>query len=104
MNSLLALLVFTVGIAGLFFLDRDKSVRTSKALWLPVIWVAIVGSRPVSVWLGMGTVSTISTQMAESNPIDGLIYEILLALGVLVLIHRRSRIATFLKGRSEEHT
>jgi O-antigen ligase len=46
----------------------------------------------------MGTVSTLSNQFAESNPIDGLIYEILLALGVLVLIHRRSRIATFLKG------
>jgi O-antigen ligase len=98
MNSLLALLIYTVGIAGLFFLDRDKSVRTSKALWLPVIWLAIVGSRPVSLWLGMGTVSTLSNQLAESSFIDGLIYEILLALGVLVLIHRRSRIATFLKG------
>ena len=55
MGTPLALLICHLGVAGLFFLDRDKSVRNSKALWLPVIWLWIVGSRPVSAWLGMGS-------------------------------------------------
>ena len=50
----LAFLICSTGIAGLFFLDRDKSVRTSKALWLPVIWLWIAASRPVSLWLAPG--------------------------------------------------
>jgi hypothetical protein len=56
MNPSSALFLFAVGIAGLFYLDRDNSIRTSKALWLPVIWLWIVGSRPVSAWLGLSPV------------------------------------------------
>ena len=47
-----ALLLFTVGIAGLFLLDRDRTTPTSLALWLPIIWLMLGGSRNVSVWLG----------------------------------------------------
>ena len=52
MNPTLATLVYYLGIAGLFYLNRDKTVHTSKALWLPVIYIWLVASRPVSVWLG----------------------------------------------------
>ncbi len=48
-------LVYTAGIAGLFYLDRDKGSRTSGALWLPVVWLWILGSRPPEMWLGIGT-------------------------------------------------
>jgi hypothetical protein len=49
MNTLLATLVYCAGIAVIFYLDRDEKVRTSKALWIPVIWLLINGSRPVSL-------------------------------------------------------
>ena len=51
MSFLLAIIVCIAGVAGLFHFDRDRPLRTSRALWLPVIWLWIVGSRSVSEWL-----------------------------------------------------
>jgi exopolysaccharide production protein ExoQ len=98
MNPSLALLICAIGIAGLFFLDRDKSMRTSTALWLPVLWLGIVGSRSASAWLGISPPMTDPSQLLEGSPFDRLVYEILLGLGVLVLFHRGRRLAPFLKG------
>ena len=44
----IATLAFFAGILGLFVLNRDRTVTTSKALWIPVVWLWIAGSRPVS--------------------------------------------------------
>jgi hypothetical protein len=100
MSPSLALLICAIGIAGLFFLDRDKSIRTSKALWLPFLWLAIAGSRPASAWLGFSPPTTDPSQLLEGSPFDRLVYEILLGLGLLVLFHRGRRISPFLKGSS----
>ena len=93
----LALVVCIIGIGGLFFLDRDKSVRPSPALWLPVIWLWIVGSRPVSFWLGIGTVSTDTLQSTlNGSPTDAAIFLALLALGVMVLLYRSKKTTAYL--------
>jgi hypothetical protein len=34
-------------------LNETSPIGTSKALWLPVVYLWILGSRPVSVWLGI---------------------------------------------------
>jgi exopolysaccharide production protein ExoQ len=92
MGATLALLICSIGIAGLFFLDRDKSVRTSKALWLPVIWLWILGSRPVTAWLGTGSVS--GGQLAstlDGSPMDAAIFQALIVAGLIVLFLRGNR-------------
>jgi exopolysaccharide production protein ExoQ len=93
----LAFLICSAGIAGLFFLDRDKSVRNSKALWLPVIWLWLIGSRPVSVWLGTGnsSVGALASTL-DGNPMDAAIYATLLGIGVVVLLRRKKRTNAFL--------
>jgi len=96
MNPILASFVYACGIAGLFYLDRDKSVRTSKALWLPVVYLLFLGSRPVSVWLGIQPLSGTDTQL-EGSPIDGAFYQILLVGAICVLVYRGQRVITFLK-------
>src|SRR5262245_2525644 len=73
MNPSLASLVYAVGIAGLFYLDRDKSDRTSRALWIPVIWFWITGSRAVSLWLNGGIASADSGQIMEATPTDNIV-------------------------------
>jgi exopolysaccharide production protein ExoQ len=83
----IALFICFVGIAGLFFLDRDKSVRTSKALWLPTIWLWIVGSRSVSAWLGVAPAPGVDVQL-DGSPVDRFVFIVLLAAGIIVLIHR----------------
>lgn len=89
MGSTIALILCMVGIGGLFFLDRDNSVHTSKALWLPVIWLWINGSRPVSVWLGMNPLA--------SNWLDELVAGILMAFGIIVIASRHRDVMLLLR-------
>jgi exopolysaccharide production protein ExoQ len=90
MSPSLATLVYACGIAGLFYLDRDKSVRTSKALWLPVIYLWIIGSRPISDWLGMAPPADADVQM-DGSPVDRTFFLILLIAALGVLVHRGPR-------------
>jgi O-antigen ligase len=92
----MATVLFVSGIVGLFLFNRDKKARTSKALWLPVIWLLITGSRSVSQWLQMGPVSSADAYL-EGSPLDRNIYAGLVALGILVLISRRARVMRLLK-------
>jgi exopolysaccharide production protein ExoQ len=95
MSPSLASLVCACGIAALFFLDRDNSVHTSKGLWLPVAWIWIVGSRPVSSWLGVVPSNEANVQL-EGSPIDSAVFGALLVAAIVVLIFRGSRTRTFL--------
>jgi len=90
MNATLAFLIFSIGIGGLFLLDRDKSTRTSKALWLPVSWIWIVGSRPVSMWLGMNGSSSggVLDATLEGSPLDAAVFQVLMIAGLIVLAQR----------------
>jgi exopolysaccharide production protein ExoQ len=97
MNPSIATLVYAFGIAGLFYLDRDKSVRTSKALWLPVIWLWIVSSRAVSVWLNISPASDVDVQM-DGSPLDRAVFALLLVGGLIVLIHRGRKTSAALKA------
>jgi exopolysaccharide production protein ExoQ len=95
----LAFLICSAGVAGLFYLDRDKSVRNSKALWLPVIWIGIAGSRPVTTWFGTGGGSEVGlASTLDGSPMDAAIYAALVAVGVIVLLRwdRKKRTSAFL--------
>jgi exopolysaccharide production protein ExoQ len=89
MNPSVASLIFACGIAGLFYLNRDSSLRTSKALWLPVIWIWIVGSRPVSSWLGV--TPTGGNVQIDGSPLDAAVLGVLLVAAIGVLLNRSSR-------------
>src|SRR5713226_7177525 len=94
----IATVLFAVGIAGLFWLDRDDSVRTSKALWLPVIWLSISGSRSVAAWLGMGVPAEIPGQLPASSSLDQLVAAALMLLGAIVLIRRGGDVTRLLQA------
>jgi exopolysaccharide production protein ExoQ len=101
MGASLALLICSVGVAGLFYLNRDKSVRNSKALWLPVIWIWIAGSRSVSVWFGSnGTSAGALASTLDGSPMDAAIFQALIVAGIIVLFQRRTKTTTLLKASS----
>jgi exopolysaccharide production protein ExoQ len=97
MNPTVAFLIFSVGVAGLFFLNRDSSVRTSAALWLPVTWLWIVGSRPVSSWFGMDASATsVLDATLNGSPLDAAIFAALLCVGLVVLFFRKKKTGAYL--------
>ena len=95
--TLIGTIVFLVGILGLFVLDRDARNRTSKALWLPVCWLLIIGSRPVSAWLQGGGPSQ-GIGFEDGSPLDRNIYLALIVLGLGVLFQRRVAVGKILRG------
>jgi exopolysaccharide production protein ExoQ len=99
MNPSIATLAYYSGIAGLFFLNRDASVRTSRALWLPVIYLWVLGSRPISYWLGgsSGGVWNAQAQL-DGSPLDAAFYGALLIAGLVVLARRGSRVQRLLNS------
>jgi exopolysaccharide production protein ExoQ len=98
MNPSLATVVYASGIVGLFYLNRDKSAKTSRALWIPVIWFWILGSRAVSIWLGMNSANPTADQLMEGSPIDALIFAVLLVSGLVVIVGRGRGSISVMKG------
>jgi len=97
MKFWLAFFICSTGVAGLFFLDRNKTARNSIALWLPVMWLWIVGSRPVSTWFGEGVAGNLNSTL-DGSPMDAAVFMALLALGLIVLFRRRKKATAFLKA------
>jgi len=97
MNPSLATCFFIVGIAGLFYLDRNSSERSSKSLWLPVFWLSTNGSRPVSVWLGIAPMD-VPGQLPASSSLDQLVAATVMGLGTIVLLRRSRDVRSIIKA------
>ena len=98
MNPQIAAIGCAIGILGLFFLYRNPKERTSKALWLPTIWILLASSRMVSVWLHPPQeVEVAASQLTEGSPLDRAILSTLLLAGLIVLLLRYRRLVRVLK-------
>lgn len=96
MSEHLATIVYIAGIAGLFYLDRDPDRKVSWAIWIPTLWLLIIGSRSVSEWFQSGPQVSRMTQYTEGSPLDAAIFGILIAGGVVVLSRRSGKVRQFL--------
>jgi exopolysaccharide production protein ExoQ len=85
MPPTLALALWAVLLFVLLCWDPAKVSRTSPTLWVPVIWMFILGSRLPSQWLGGQVVISLQA-MEDGNPLDRIISSglILMAIGILV--------------------
>ena len=102
MSPPIALIATLLWILGLFFLERDQRSRTSKTLWLSVVWLSLAGSRTVSVWLSdlgfltSGPRAAVEDAYLEGSPIDRAVLSVLLLVGIIVLIRRRHKLRKLL--------
>jgi exopolysaccharide production protein ExoQ len=79
----LALLMCSVFVLALLWVERKQSPRVSPALWLPTIWMLCIASKPLGVWLGM------PAEDAETgSPLDRVFLSGLLCLGLIILLMR----------------
>jgi hypothetical protein len=89
-----ATLIFVAGVVGLFVLDYDRRSRTSAALWIPIFWILLAGSRSLQDWSGTSvtehtTDEFLRSRFVEGNPLDRNVITALLFFGLLVLFRRR---------------
>lgn len=99
MPPVVATVIYVLGILILFLLGGDSKRRTSASLWLPIAWLLISGSRPLSSWLQTGA-GTSSDQLLEGSPLDRNFYLFLQVAGVIVLLGRRTTVLRFLRSNS----
>ncbi len=100
MPPAIASIIYMIGILGLFYLDRDKNTRMSGALWIPAVWLFLISSRPVSLWLGMSpNLNAVDATQAyvEGSPIDRNIFTFLLLAALAVLLARSDRVGPMLR-------
>src|SRR5260370_14947026 len=99
MVGLIATIICVLGIWQLFRLNREREVRTSTALWIPVFWLFIGASRNVGEWLhfSSGSVSN-SDRYLEGNPLDRSMLSAVLVIGVIVLLSRGRLVGILLRS------
>lgn len=92
---IIASVVYIVGIAGLFWLDRDRQARVSKALWIPTVWLLM--TRPLGMWLGMAPGSGAATVYEEGSPLDRTLFIGLEAAALVILLNRAAQASTIVR-------
>ena len=80
---------------GLFLLDPARDSKISSTLWVPVIWLFILGSRNPSQWLGGGA-GMAAQALEEGNPLNLTISSALILLAIGILVSRRFKWDHFL--------
>jgi exopolysaccharide production protein ExoQ len=89
-------LAFTVLFIGYVFLrDSREEPRASNAVWIPVLWLLISGSRQVSQWLQSGPLLSSQT-LSDGSPLDKAVFGALIVAGVSVLATRQTRVKEIL--------
>ena len=92
MSPKLATLICILFILYLFWVDRKKGDDHSNALWIPLIWMLIAGSRFVSHWLNLLGLTVQSGVLVrgyeDGSPIDSIVFSVLILAGVFVLFKR----------------
>jgi exopolysaccharide production protein ExoQ len=95
MSPSAAALLTTVLVAFLFLQDPTRKDGTNGALWLPVLWMAVTGSRFVSQWMNLGT--TVE-ETFEGSPLDAAYFLTLIVTGSVILARRHLLIAELVRN------
>src|SRR5262245_32518416 len=95
MPAIVATALTTLFAISLFVWDSRRYTPVSRALWLPVLWLAITGSRFVSQWMNLGASDLGS--YTEGSPIDALYFLALILAGLGVLARRRIVLARLIR-------
>src|SRR6266404_4021614 len=94
MKPLFALICTGVGIVGVCWIDRDKLAPISKAVVIPLVWLLICSSRPLTAWMSQVHQGDSYT---DGSPLDRNLLTLLIILGVIVLSKRPRQVRSILR-------
>lgn len=92
-------LLLTLGlIAFLFYRENRGGQHVTAALWMPVIWLTIIGSRFVSQWLDIFGFHMGAVNLEDGSPVDAFFFGLLILSGLCVLYQRRVSLGGVLRN------
>lgn len=97
MPPILALWLTIGFVVFLFRRDFAEKPNVTRSLWIPLIWMLIIGSRYASEWLGNFGISAGAISLEEGSPIDALVFFTLIASAAYVLNRRRVNLALVMR-------
>src|SRR5690242_14870131 len=95
MPPVIALLLTLGFILFLFRRESREKTQVSRALWIPLIWFLISGSRFVSQWLSLVGAPFGNASPEEGSPLDAAVFFFLIVAGLAVLNRRRVTLSEF---------
>lgn len=96
--SVATLLTFVI-VLMLLARTRLRHADPSFALWLPVLWLTITGSRFVSQWLSLGVPMSAGSD-SEGSTLDAIFFGTLMVVGFFVLLQRQIAFGEFLRANA----
>jgi exopolysaccharide production protein ExoQ len=98
MIPLIAATFCIILIISLFLLDRDRKVSVPWALWLPMIWLLIGGSRNISEWLQISGPGDAADRYMEGNAVDRNVLTAMMICGMFVLSRKKEKVSSILRA------
>lgn len=95
MPPIVALLLWCILLLALLRLDPARASGISFALWVPLVWMFIVGSRLPSQWFG-SRIGVAAQVMEEGNPLDRTVFVVLILMAVAILLARSFNWSVFI--------
>jgi len=95
MVASVALILWLILLVGLLRYDPAKEPGTSRALWVPLLWLFIAGSRLPTQWLGGRTGSAAAT-FETGSPTDRNFFFLLIFLAIGILASRSFKWTDFI--------
>src|ERR1700730_17402870 len=94
---IVALFLTVAFVVYLFRRDFREQPDVTGALWIPLIWMLLIGSRSPTQWLSLAGFMQ-GASMEEGNPLDALIYFTLIAAGFYVLNKRQVSLSEIVRN------
>lgn len=85
-------------IAWLYWRDIRAERNVTRALWIPVIWLAICSTRYISQWLAIFGLNLGGVSVEEGSPLDAVVFLLLILAGLHILRKRRVRLSEVMRN------
>jgi exopolysaccharide production protein ExoQ len=92
MPPFIAFWLFAAFILWLFSLEGTRPGKSSAALWIPLTWAFVIGTRPLSLLLGVGSPTVDINGTYIDSPLDKGLFVLLIAAGLYVVVSRRAKL------------
>ena len=85
-----ALILCSCFVLSIFLRDLKKRRNVTSEIWIPFIWIMIIASRPVELWLNpeFNSVQT-GGELESGSLINKIVFLALILIGTSILIRRR---------------